>query len=111
MTRVLPKSERPEEKIKIVGPGRLTNIELLTILLRSSELAEQVINLEESGVEYLTECSFEELSSVKGVGSARTSMLLAAIELGKRITQKPTSKRINIQCCADLADIFMAEMH
>jgi len=110
MTKGLPKRENPTERLISLGSENLSNVELLTILLKSSELAEQVISIEESGVAYLTDCSFEELSEVKGVGQAKSCTLLAAVELGKRITQKPKNKGVCIMCSQDIADYFMASM-
>ena len=117
MIKDLPASERPREKLRLLGPGNLSNLELLTILLGTGTrnesamvLAERIITIDNSGIDYLAECTVEELSGINGVGAAKSCVLVAAIELGKRIATKPKGKRVNIMCSQDLADIFMADM-
>jgi len=41
----LPKVERPREKLMQYGPGKLTNSELLAIILRSGTKEENVVEL------------------------------------------------------------------
>jgi len=43
----LPKVERPREKLMQYGPGKLSNSELLAILLRSGRKGENVVELAE----------------------------------------------------------------
>ena len=43
----LPKIERPREKLMQYGPGKLSNSELLAILLRSGRKGENVVELAE----------------------------------------------------------------
>ena len=117
MIRELPTDERPREKLKSLGPGKLSNLELLAILLGAGTrelsamaLAERIITIDKSGIDYLAECMVEELSGIKGIGDAKSCVIVAAIELGKRIATKPRGKRVNVMCSQDLADIFMADM-
>ena len=117
MIKDLPMEERPREKMKLLGPENLSNTELLTVLLGSGTkdqsavaIAERIISIDEGGIDYLTDCTLEELSGIRGVGAAKSSILMAAVELGKRIATKPKGKRVNVMCSQDLADIFMADM-
>jgi DNA repair protein RadC len=117
MIKNLPIEERPREKLKKLGPEKLSNTELLTVLLGSGTkdqsvitIAERIITYDEGGIDYLAECTLEELSGIKGLGSAKSSVLVAAVELGKRIATKPKGNRVNVMCSQDLADIFMADM-
>ena len=117
MIKDLPMEERPREKLKALGPENLSNTELLTVLLGSGTkdqsamtIAERIISIDECGIDYLAECTLEELSGIRGVGAAKSSVLIAAVELGKRIATKPKDKRVNVMCSQDLADIFMADM-
>ena len=101
---------KPVEQLKLLGVDNLSNLELLSVILNSQELAFQVLSIEESGIYYLPECTLEELSKIKGMGPSKASVLIAGIELGKRISTKPKSRRINVKCSQDLADYFMADM-
>ena len=98
------------DRLRLNGTSFLSDADLLSVILGDSALAERVMKIEETGVEYLTECAIEELTKIPGIGTAKAASLLAAVELGKRITAKPKSKRVSIANCQDLADIFMADM-
>src|SRR5699024_5777624 len=62
------------------------------------------------GIKLLKDATIEELTAIKGVGPAKGVMILAAIELGKRLnTFKPT-EQITIRSPKDGADFVMEEM-
>lgn len=89
----IPISERPREKLKDLGPEKLTDIELLSIILRTGlknknvkDLAIEI--LKKYSIKDLKDISLEELKSNKGIGEVKAIELLAAIELGKRIVLK-----------------------
>lgn len=87
----LPKSERPREKLKKYGVSFLTNEELLTILIGSGnkyntarELSLKILsNIEEMSDLY--DINYEKLASINGLGPSKVSIILAAIELSKRM--------------------------
>ncbi|GHU49847.1 UPF0758 protein [Clostridia bacterium] len=113
----MPAMERPREKLQLLGAGNLSNAELLAVLLSTGTrelsavaLADMIISIDGSGISYLTECSLEELSGIKGVGIAKACRIAAAVELGKRIATGPGKKKITITSGRDLADIFMPDM-
>ena len=93
----LPPEERPREKMKELGPGNLSNAELLAILLRTGYQEENVIHLAErlmteaGGLRSLPDLTLEELQKVKGIGLAKAVQIKAALELGQRLgmTMKP----------------------
>lgn len=79
--------ERPREKLQTRGAAYVTTTELVQIIIGSgsmyvsgARLAKQATRLIENN-----EFSFAELCSIKGIGSAKASQLVAAIELGRRI--------------------------
>ena len=115
--RELPEVERPREKLSRYGQGNLTNAELIALLLGSGSkgesaigLAENLLALDEDGLLYLANCSVEELSKVKGMGLAKASKVLAAIELGLRVSTTPRSEKTKIESTADVVQIFMEKM-
>ena len=117
MMKELPSEERPREKLIQYGSGALSNTELLSILIRTGTremsaimLANRVLSLEEEGISYLTTCLPEELSTIPGIGMAKSCQIIAAIELGKRIATKPKEKRINIKSPNEVASLFIEEM-
>lgn len=70
-----PKIERPREKLIRYGPGKLTNTELLAILLRSGRKGENVIALarrllKHYTTEKLPHLTYAELKNCCGLGPA-----------------------------------------
>ncbi|MEG1931109.1 MAG: DNA repair protein RadC [Anaerovorax sp.] len=117
MIRELPKEERPREKLINQGEGCLSNAELLAILIGSGTkegsaiyLAQKILSLEKSGITYLTECSPQELCSIPGIGIAKATQIIAAIELGKRISTKPKEKKVQIGNPEMVASLFIETM-
>ena len=115
--RELPNAEKPREKLLKEGRERLSNMEILTILIGSGsgkrsamELAMDIISMDRSGIRYLAECRPEELSSIKGIGNAKACEILAAVELGRRIASIPAEEKDVIKSSSNIADIFMERM-
>lgn len=112
----LPESERPREKMFKKGPKALSNAELLAIILRTGIKNQNVLSMaykilsEHNGLRFLTDTSVEELSKINGIGLAKATQLMAAAELGKRISQYGAEDDTFIRCPKDAADILMEEM-
>lgn len=86
----LPRIERPREKLMQYGAGRLSNSELLAIILRSGKKGENVVDLankvlKKYKAENLPGLSFSELKTFPGLGPAKACEILACFELGKRL--------------------------
>lgn len=86
----LPQSERPRERLQEHGPLALSDLELLALLIGSGtsknpamKVAEQLLYLLDklSGEEEIT---IEQLTSIDGMGLAKATLVLAALELGRR---------------------------
>ena len=84
--------DKPREKMLDKGKKELTNAELLAILLRSGlkgktvvEVAKEVLTCSGNSLTTLSQMDFKQLSSIKGVGTAKATTLMAALELGWRM--------------------------
>ncbi len=113
----MPQDERPREKMLYQGKEKLSNSELLAILLRSGfrdksalELANDILSVSDEGLLYLEDCSLEELSSVKGIGTAKACQIMAALELGKRAATSPRKKKPSVGSPGDIVRLFMEKM-
>ena len=113
----MPDGERPREKMLYQGKESLSNSELLAILLRTGtqeksalELANDILSVSGDGLIHLADCSIEELTSVKGMGTAKACQLMAAIELGKRVATCPRKEKPVISSPEDVARLFMEKM-
>ena len=86
----LPKVERPREKLMQYGPGKLSNSELLAIVLRSGKKGENVIELANKilkrfSKDELPNLTFNDLKDYPGLGPAKACEIVACFELGKRL--------------------------
>ncbi len=115
--KYLPQEERPVERSLSYGIGSLSNRELLAILINSGtrdksamELAEEVLCHDKAGISYLRESTIEELMTIKGIGKAKATRIMAACELGKRIAAKPAVNGAIIRDDKDVAALFMEEL-
>lgn len=86
----LPKVERPREKLMQYGPEKLSNSELLAILLRSGKKGENVIELANKilkrfSKDELPNLTFNDLKDYSGLGPAKACEIIACFELGKRL--------------------------
>lgn len=98
----LPKDERPYEKLINKGVDTLSNDELLAILIKSGtnkysskEIASILLKNLHS-ISDLNNISYKMLTKIDGIGIKKCCVLLAAIELGKRINNY-TDNIVNVK--------------
>jgi DNA repair protein RadC len=106
--RDLPRVERPREKLLKYGAGRLSEAELLAILLGTGRKGESFLLvarklLKAAPFEKLPFLTPEEFRKVSGIGPAKACELLASIELGKRLFQ---NKKVIISQLLKPQDVF-----
>jgi DNA repair protein RadC len=95
----LPSEERPRERLLRLGPGALSNEELVALLLRTGIPGESALDRSRSllatrgGLVGLAGASVEELADERGIGPARASAIAAAIELARRLPSESLSGR------------------
>ena len=112
----VPKSERPRERLLMYGESHLSNQEILAILIGSGTKNESVLELSNrlimhfEGLKLLSDATIEELTSIKGIGTAKGVIILAAIELGRRIQQYKPDERFTVRSPEDGADYVMEDM-
>jgi DNA repair protein RadC len=104
----LPPELRPRERLLEAGPSALSDGELLGLLFgigsrekTAVELAGEVIS-EAGGLHGLYDVSVHELMRVNGIGEAKACIVLAAVELGRRIGQVRNPGRPVISSPADV---------
>lgn len=114
--RDVHEADRPRERLIRQGSASLSNQELLAILLRTGTketsvlgLANQVL-VDFEKLHALKHATFEEITSIKGIGEAKAVQLLAAIELGRRLSQKEADLEFTIRSPEDAAHYLMPEM-
>lgn len=117
----LPISERPYEKLKTYGAEKLTNSELLAILIKNGtkdytaiDLANNVLKLndnkEKEDLSFLQDVSIGELMNIKGIGEIKAIQILAVCELVRRINKPINKQNIKIKDAKDVAKLLMNEL-
>ncbi len=86
----LPRIERPREKLIKYGVDKLSNTELLAIILRTGKKGKNVLQLAENtlrhfGAEKLPYLQFEDFKNMPGLGPTKACEIIACFELGKRL--------------------------
>jgi DNA repair protein RadC len=114
--RDVPESERPRERMMREGAERLSNAELVAILLRTGTSSESALRLAErvltqtGGLRELADVTLNELMNIRGIGPAKAVQLFAGIELGRRISRTLPPERKAVRSPKDAADWVMEEM-
>ncbi len=109
----IPEAERPRERMRRVGPAALSTTELLAIILRVGVTGESVISLATRllatyhGLNGLSRAEFSQLAKEHGIGPAKTSQILAALELGRRLMAEPPDEHLQIRAPGDAGVLLL----
>jgi DNA repair protein RadC len=113
----IPKQERPREKLIKFGPQALTNSELMAIVLRVGSnkdtaitLSQKILNHEDRGLKNIATPDTELLLGFHGISHAKAAQLIAAVELGKRVSRLDYDDRFKVTSPQDIANYLMEDM-
>ena len=112
----LPSGDRPRERLINCGASSLRNAELLAILLRVGMAGENAVRVGErvlaqvGDLPGLHRAGYADLCNLKGIGPAKATQLLAALELGRRIAACVPADRPVINSPLAAANLLMYQM-
>lgn len=113
----LPDTERPYEKCYEKGAEYLSDAELLAVILRtgtngirSVELAQNILNRQESGLLNLYNLSKEELMDIPGIGKVKAIQLKCIAELSKRMSRLSLKEKVTLKDAKTVAEYYMEQM-
>lgn len=121
-----PSADRPRERLLRLGPGALTQSELLAILLATGspgrsalEVAGELLIQSTTTLSGLARRPVADIARVRGVGCAKAARIAAALELGRRLQEEGRVDRPRIASAADvyrwfaprLVDLAAEEFH
>lgn len=117
----LPISERPYEKLELYGAEKLTNSELLAIIIKTGtkdetavSLAQKILKLNDTvqteDLSFLQNISISEYMAIKGIGKVKAIQLIALGEIAKRINKPINKQTIKIKSSKDVANLLMNEL-
>lgn len=104
----IPASERPRERLMALGAKNLGTAELIAILLATGQgkgklsavglgqyILQQLSQDQRDPMDVLRDIKHQELMNIHGVGPAKATTILAAVELGKRaFLSRPTERTV-----------------
>lgn len=115
----LPPNERSYEKCLHSGPEKLTDSELLAVVLRSGtrgsssvQLADEVLHLgqNEQGLLGIYHLSMEDLMQIRGIGQVKAVQIKCIGELSKRIATREAGKLLDFHSPDTIAAYYMERM-
>lgn len=113
----LPAGERPMEKAERFGIKRLSNSELLALIIHTGtrdnsalRLAEEILSKCDGGLSNMGSMNMETLTDINGIGSQKACTILASVELGKRISTCFVPGRKMLDSCDEVARLFMEDL-
>lgn len=91
----LPEDQRPREKLLKYGADRLSDTELLAILLRTGtkgksaiDMAEEILRSADSTFKGLAGKDIDEITKIQGVKDAKVITIAAALEIARRVSKQ-----------------------
>lgn len=117
--KALPRTERPYEKCLEYGPQRLSDAELLAVMLKTGtremsviDLARTVLSMENQyeGLIGIYHLSYEELTAVRGIGPVKAIQILCLGEMAKRMAKGTAKEKIHFSSPKSVASYCMEEL-
>lgn len=104
----LPRIERPREKLMQYGPSKLTDRELLAVIIRTGRKGENALEMAQRVFRQIKlgdfpEMTFSEFRKITGIGQSKACEIMACVELGRRIF---LDKKVTISQILSPQDVF-----
>ncbi len=103
----LPAEDRPSNRPMSNGSASLSNAELLSIILKSSSVAENAINLSQRvlsqfDLKQLSAIDTTQLMKIHGIKSGKAAQIVACFELARRLEMFDSSSKFKINSPEDV---------
>ncbi len=112
-----PSDDRPRERLLKYGEHKLSNSELLAILLRTGIKGESAVDLARKLLfkfktfRNMSHTDPNDWQEFKGLGEAKIAQIRAALEIGRRFREEEhREERLPIKSAKDAADILMPRL-
>ena len=114
----MPEAERPYEKCEKMGAEKLTDVELLAVLLRTGSRGENAVSLarrilygaEDKGILGLHQFSLERLRKIKGIGRVKAVQISCILELARRLSKASYSEMLSFSQPETIARYYMEDL-
>lgn len=109
--------DKPREKLLLKGKNKLSDAELLAILIGSGtpkvsavELCGQILDYVNKDLSQLGKLTVKDLMKFKGIGEAKAISIVSAMELGRRRQAENINNTNKITCSKDIYQTFLAQL-
>jgi DNA repair protein RadC len=111
----LPSDTRPRERLIKKGSEALSNAELLSVILRTGNKKENVLELSNKILKKynllsLSRVRINNLKKISGMGETKACQIVACFELGRRLLSFRKELKPRIEKARDIAKLFMPHM-
>ena len=114
----MPQDERPYEKCLRLGAERLSDVELLAVLLRTGTRGENAVELSrkilyhagESGILGIHQFNIERLKKIKGIGEVKAIQISCISELAKRLAKASYQDTVCFTEPKTIAQYYMEDL-
>ena len=103
--------DRPRDKLLFNGLSSLSNSELIAILLNvgsreksALKLAQEVLKMAKDNLNELGRLTVNDLQKINGIGEAKSTLIAAALELGRRRHSSQGIERVCVRNSSDIAN-------
>lgn len=113
-----PEDERPREKLLKNGADALSEGELLAIVLRTGDGTSKLSAMDHArdllikfgGLRKLASAGISEICETKGIGPAKAATIMAALEIGRRMSKEALKAGDTFRCSEDVYKHYHATM-
>jgi DNA repair protein RadC len=109
--------DKPREKLRDKGRQILSDAELLAILIGSGsrtesavELSKRILQSANNNLHELGKRGIADLIKFKGMGEAKATSIVAALELGRRRKESEAPVKLKISSSKDVFDLMSSQM-
>jgi DNA repair protein RadC len=111
----IPNEELPRERLYLEGADKLSNSDLLAIILGTGTKKESIFEITKKifiyeNIETLSKKNLRELEEINGIGKAKACKILACFEIGKRYSKYSKEEKPKISCAKDVIKRIEVEM-
>lgn len=114
----LPISERPYEKVELDGVEKLSDKDLLTVLIRTGTRQERADQIAlrildfcgEDGLSSLWNMTLEELKNLPGIGRVKAIQMVCVCELARRMARGKRLYGMKISSSGDIVGYYSAQL-
>ncbi len=111
------KNDLPVERFVRYGQSKISDTELLAILLGTGTpksnvllIAEQILHLAHNNLHQLIKMDFNQLINIEGVGQKKAVRIFSALELGKRAILSVPIKQSKLHCAQQIGEHYQAKL-